>query len=264
MSSGAPPECDPPVIRAIPSVSPAGSSGFLSHAVGVACAAGALAAKAPATPDADEARQAANKELSRPIYRNSPDLWDRFWEWIKEHFNTGSMVPGVPSWVSTAIVIVVGAVVIALLILLLTRISSERRVTTPSLSVLIDDRDADALTRAADEAAERADFATAVVERFRAIIRSLDERGIIDEYPGMTALEAATLTHQALGDHQVVPPLYGAAHLFDAVLYGHVVSTQSQDEQMRVLADQVARTTLPAKHHQPLVTTSATVPGAPA
>jgi len=72
-----------------------------------ACAAGALAAKAPATPDADEARQAANKELSRPIYRDSPDLWDRFWEWIKEHFNTGNMVPGVPSWVSTAIVIVV-------------------------------------------------------------------------------------------------------------------------------------------------------------
>ena len=134
----------------------------------------------------------------------------------------------------------------------------------PSLSVLTDDRDAVTLTRAADEAAAQADFATAVVERFRAIIRSLDERGIIDEYPGMTALEAATLTHQALGDHQVVPPLYDAAHLFDAVLYGHVVSTQSQDEQMRALADQVARTTLPSKHHQPLVTTSAMTPGAPA
>ena len=130
--------------------------------------------------------------------------------------------------------------------------------------MLTDDRDAVTLTRAADEAAAQADFATAVVERFRAIIRSLDERGIIDEYPGMTALEAATLTHQALGEHQVVPPLYDAAHLFDAVLYGHVVSTRSQDEQMRVLADQVARTTLPAKHHQPLVTTSATAPGAPA
>ena len=264
MSSGAPPECDPPVIRAIPSVSPAGSSGFLSHAVGVACAAGALAAKAPATPDADEARQAANKELSRPIYRNSPDLWDRFWEWIKEHFNTGSMVPGVPSWVSTAIVIVVGAVVIALLILLLTRISSERRVTTPSLSVLIDDRDADALTRAADEAAERADFATAVVERFRAIIRSLDEHGVIDEYPGMTALEAAALTHQSLGEHPVVAPLYEAAHLFDAVLYGRVVSTRTQDQQMRELAEQVAQVTVPVGRQDALVGAPVTLPGAPA
>lgn len=264
MSSDAPPECDPPVIRAIPSVSPAGSSGFLSHAVGVACAAGALAAKAPATPDADEARQAANKELSRPIYRDSPDLWDRFWEWIKEHFNTGSMVPGVPSWVSTAIVIVVGAVVIALLILLLTRISSERRVTTPSLSVLIDDRDADALTRAADEAAERADFATAVVERFRAIIRSLDERGIIDEYPGMTAIEAAALTNQALGEHRVVAPLYEAAHLFDAVLYGRVVSTPAQDQQMRVLAAQVAEVTPPAHHERTAIEPLSALPGAPA
>ena len=224
-----------------------------------------ISAQAPATPDADEARRAAGRELSRPIYHDHHDLWDRLWSWLKGLFDVDSMVPGVPPWVSTLIVVLVVAAGIALLILLLTRLSSARRVATPpSLSVFTDDRDADTLTRAADTAAAQADFTTAVVERFRAIIRSLDERGIIDEYPGMTALEAATLTHHALGDHQVVPPLYDAAHLFDAVLYGHVVSTQSQDEQMRALADQVARTTLPSKHHQPLVTTSATAPGAPA
>ena len=173
-----------------------------------------ISLKAPATPDADEARRAAKKELSRQIYHEKPDLWDRIWRWILDHIDTGSMVPGVPSWVSTVIVVIVIAVGIALLILLLTRISSARRVVKPSLSVLTDDRDAVTLTRAADEAAAQADFATAVVERFRAIIRSLDERGIIDEYPGMTALEAATLTHHALGDHQVVPPLSDAAPLF--------------------------------------------------
>ena len=163
---------------------------------------------------------------------------------------------------STAIVVTVVAIVVALLILLVTRVSSARRVATPSLSVLTDDRDAATLTRAADEAAERSDFATAVVERFRAIIRSLDERGIIDEYPGMTALEAAALAHRALGTHPVVTPLHEAAHLFDAVLYGHVVSTRSQDRQMRELAAQVVTITLPAG--RPLAGATAAGPGAPA
>ena len=222
-----------------------------------------ISLKAPATPDADEARRAAKKELSRQIYHEKPDLWDRIWRWILDHIDTGSMVPGVPSWVSTVIVVIVIAVGIALLILLLTRISSARRVVKPSLSVLTDDRDAVTLTRAADEAAAQADFATAVVERFRAIIRSLDERGIIDDYPGMTALEAAALTHRALGEHQITGALYEAAHLFDAVLYGRVVSTRSQDQQIRALAEQMAKLTVPAEHRRTLVDASAATPGTP-
>ena len=221
-----------------------------------------ISAEAPATPDADEARRAAGRELSRPIYHDHHDLWDQIRSWIREHFDAGSMIPGVPPWVSTAIVVLVVAAGIALLILLLTRLSSARRVATPSLTVLTDDRDAATLTRAADAAAEQADFTTAVVERFRAIIRSLDERGIIDEYPGMTALEAAALTHQALGEHRVVAPLHEAARLFDAVLYGRVVSTGSQDQQMRELADQIATVTLPAG--RALVGASTADPGVPA
>ena len=222
-----------------------------------------ISAQAPATPDADEARRAAGRELSRPIYHDHHDLWDRIWSWLRGLFDVGSMVPGVPSWVSTLIVVLVVAAGIALLTLLLTRLSSARRVATPpSLSVFTDDRDADALTRAADTAAAQADFTTAVVERFRAIIRSLDERGIIDESPGMTALEAAALAHRALGTHPVVTPLHEAAHLFDAVLYGHVVSTRSQDRQMRELAAQVVTITLPAG--RPLAGATAAGPGAPA
>ena len=206
-----------------------------------------ISAQAPATPDADEARRAAGRELSRPIYHDHHDLWDRLWSWLKGLFDVDSMVPGVPPWVSTLIVVLVVAAGIALLIL---------------LSVFTDDRDADTLTRAADTAAAQADFTTAVVERFRAIIRSLDERGIIDEYPGMTALEAATLTHQALGEHRVVAPLYEAAHLFDAVLYGRVVSTSAQDQQMRELADQMTTVRLPSG--RALVGASAQAPGTPA
>ena len=78
----------------------------------------------------------------------------------------------------------------------------------------------------------------------------------------MTALEAATLTHQALGEHRVVAPLYEAAHLFDAVLYGRVVSTSAQDQQMRELADQMTTVRLPSG--RALVGASALAPGTPA
>ena len=93
-----------------------------------------ISAQAPATPDADEARRAAGRELSRPIYHDHHDLWDRLWSWLKGLFDVDSMVPGVPPWVSTLIVILVVAAGIALLILLLTRLSSARRVATPPSS----------------------------------------------------------------------------------------------------------------------------------
>ena len=90
-----------------------------------------ISAQDPATPDADEARRAAGRELSRPIYHQGPGLWQRIRDWILDHLDTGSMVPGAPPWVSTLIVVLVVAAGIALLILLLTRLSSARRVATP-------------------------------------------------------------------------------------------------------------------------------------
>ena len=256
----------PHVILSMAPTSPPGLlRGAAAGAVGAVCAFsphGAVSAGTQATPNADQARRAAVHELSQPIYRED-DLWDRIWQWLKDHLSTGSIIPGVPSWVSTAIVVVISAVIVSLLILLISRISLTRRVAAQSLSVFTDDRDAATLTQAADEAAEQADFATAVVERFRAIIRSLDERGIIDDYPGMTALEAAALTHRALGEHQITGALYEAAHLFDAVLYGRVVSTRSQDQQIRDLAEQMAKLTVPAEHRRTLVGASATTPGTP-
>ena len=100
-----------------------------------------------------------------------------------------------------------------------------------------DDRDSAALNVAADGAAVRGDWTTAIVERFRAIIRSLDERGLIEDYPGMTAHEAAALASSALG--ALGGELTRAAVLFDAVRYGEVVSTAEQDAWMRDLARRV-------------------------
>ncbi|MCL3778651.1 MULTISPECIES: hypothetical protein [unclassified Actinomyces] len=201
-----------------------------------------LGGGAPATPDAEEARGAAERELTRPVYQERQSLWARLWEWLQEHIDPSRVVPGAPAWLSVLIVVVAVVVLLAVLLLLLRRVTLGRRAhTTSRLLFEGDDRDSRALTRDADAAAARQDWATAVVDRFRAIIRSLDERALVEDYPGMTAQEAGVLASMALLDVQGLhASLHQAAVLFDAVRYGRVVSTGQQDEWMRLLAERVA------------------------
>ena len=195
------------------------------------------AADAPATPGAQEAREAAEAELAKPAYHPVPNLLGRLWRWLVEHLDPTTAIPGIPPLLSGLIVLLVLVTCIVLLVVLLRRFRPVGRSRRASGRLFDDERDARALARAADAAAERGDWDTAVVERFRAIIRSLDERGLIEDYPGMTAHEAAALGSgalEALGEE-----LTRAAALFDAVRYGEVVSTEEQDAWMRDLARRV-------------------------
>lgn len=196
----------------------------------------------PATPDASQAREAAERELARQDYQVHEDLWSRLWRWLLEHLDPSSAVPGVPGWLSTLIVLVVALVLVTVLVLMFARITRVRRARTDRSLFADDDRDSTALTRAADEAAAQRDWATAVVERFRAIIRSLDERGALEDYPGMTAHEAAAIAAASVIDH--ADKLHRAGALFDSVRYGEVVSTSEQDAWMRRLAETVQRAQL--------------------
>ena len=195
------------------------------------------AADAPATPGAQEAREAAEAELAKPIYHPVPDLLDRLWRWLVEHFDPTSAIPGIPPLLSGLIVLLVLVTCVVLLVVLLRRFRLVGRSRRAARRLFDDERDARALARAADAAAERGDWDAAVVERFRAIIRSLDERGLIEDYPGMTAHEAAVLGSSAL--EALGEELTRAAALFDAVRYGEVVSTEEQDAWMRDLARRV-------------------------
>ncbi len=82
-----------------------------------------------------------------------------------------------------------------------------------------DDRDADALDDDAERAARAGDFATATMHAYRATIRRLAERSVIDLTPGLTAHEAAVLGGTAVAD--LADPLAVDAEVFDRVRYGH-------------------------------------------
>ena len=71
------------------------------------------------------------------------------------------------------------------------------------------------------------------LERFRAVVRSLEERAVIDPRPGRTAWEAA----QTAGERvpEVADGLERGAHLFDDVAYGKAVVGPEADAFLRAL-----------------------------
>jgi hypothetical protein len=147
-------------------------------------------ATAPLTPDAQEARRLLLEELADPRYRAAePNWFDRLVQAVRDWF-TSLTLPGdgagVPLAALIGVLVLVVLVVVALVIAGRPRLRQRSRVTG---AVLADDdgRSAAELRALAEAAAARGDWDEALVERFRALVRALDERTILTVSPGTTA-----------------------------------------------------------------------------
>ncbi|RMI34134.1 DUF4129 domain-containing protein [Nocardia stercoris] len=69
---------------------------------------------------------------------------------------------------------------------------------------------------AAEQAAQRADYDTALRERYRAVVRGLEQNGLLEVQRARTARETAA----AAADRAAAIELPTAAHSFDEVVYG--------------------------------------------
>ncbi|WP_406861245.1 DUF4129 domain-containing protein [Streptomyces sp. HUAS MG47] len=168
----------------------------------------------------DPAREAAERELSKPVYHeNDPSLLqralDRFWEWVGGLFESASGV-GPGGWLGLTAVAVV---VVALIAALWWRLGTPQR-TPGAADSLFDDspRTAAEHRAAADRHAAAGRWNQAVQERMRAVVRSLEERTVLDPRPGRTSDEAAAEAGRALPEH--ADELRAAARTFDDVTYG--------------------------------------------
>lgn len=166
------------------------------------------------------AREAAEDELSKPMYHeNDPNLlqraMDRFWEWIGDLFNS---VAG--SGLTSPLGLTVVAVIVAALVAALWwRLGTPQRTTRPKDALFDSGPRGAAEHRAnAEEHAAAERWNQAVQERMRAVVRSLEERTILDPRPGRTADEAAADAGRALPEHATA--LRAAARSFDDVTYG--------------------------------------------
>ena len=92
--------------------------------------------------------------------------------------------------------------------------------------------------------AEAGDWTAAVRDRFRAVVRELEVRTILDVRPGRTAWEAAYSAARELPDCR--EPLRAGAEFFNAVMYGERTADQQSyaamvelDDQVRTAADRI-------------------------
>ncbi|WRZ92552.1 DUF4129 domain-containing protein [Streptomyces sp. NBC_01007] len=174
----------------------------------------------PVTTPRDPAREAARRELSKRMYHeNDPGLVQRalnaFWDWVDKLFGAASAAtPG-----GTLGLVVIVLALVAVVAALWWRLGTPHR-TPASSATLFDDRPRSAAEhRAAAEAhATQGHWNQAVQERMRAIVRSLEERALLDPRPGRTADEAAAEASRALPSH--TDRLRAAARDFDDITYG--------------------------------------------
>jgi hypothetical protein len=198
----------------------------------------------------EAARDAAREELSRQVYQQArPGLAQRALQWLYEHVlelldNVGSASPGGFAGVIAIVLLIVAAIVAVRL-----RVGpfGKARRTEDALFVG-GPRSAAEYRRAADAHAAAGESADAVRERLRAVIRSLEERALLDPRPGRTADEAALEAGAALPE--CAASLRAAARVFYEIWYGGRAASAASDQVLRDLDEQVrtSRSVLSAGH----------------
>ncbi|MGW5419261.1 DUF4129 domain-containing protein [Streptomyces sp. NPDC003943] len=189
------------------------------------------------------AQEAAERELSKPLYHeNDPSLLqralDRFWDWIGGLFDAAAgATPG-----GVVGVVAVVLVVIALVAALWWRLGTPRRAPSGGGDALFDEgpRTAAEHRAAAARHAAAGQWNQAVQERMRAIVRSLEERTLLDPRPGRTADEAAAEAGRSLPAH--ADGLRSAARAFDDVTYGARTADEAAYRRIEQLDTALERT----------------------
>ncbi|KRE78051.1 MULTISPECIES: DUF4129 domain-containing protein [Micrococcaceae] len=190
-----------------------------------------MAAEPPVRPGAGEARRWAEEELAKREYRDAAPswlgtLWRNFLDWLQSLDGSQGDAAPVPSPV---IALVIAAIIAAAIILARPRLHARSRQARdvferePTLGAT------DYRARA-EAAAAAGKWGDAVVDRFRAVVRSAEDRAILDPQPGRTADEAARALSVPFNSQS--GRLARAAATFDGVRYGNRAADSGDYRQM--------------------------------
>jgi hypothetical protein len=191
----------------------------------------------------DQAHEAAVRELTDPRYAaDDPTLVQRILQWVARRISdlverAGSVVPGG----------LLGLVLIATAVIGLgfalwfgaRAVLRERSARAGSTAMFDDNRPRTAVEHrlAATAAEDAGDHGEAVREWFRAAVRGLEERGLLDPRPGRTADEAGVEIGRLF--FLDAPQPLDVARRFDAVTFGTATADADDAIAARTLDERV-------------------------
>ena len=183
----------------------------------------------------EEAQDLAREELARQVYRDAgPGLVERLLRWLYDRVSDAlDGVAAVSPGGYAGVVIVVVLLVVAAIAVRLRVGPLGRRDALDQALFVGRERSADEHRSAADAHAAAGEWADALRERLRAVVRSLEERSVLEPRPGRTADEAAAQAGAALPG--CAADLAAAARLFDDVWYGGRPAGPEADAAVRAL-----------------------------
>lgn len=198
-------------------------------------------------PARDAARRLAADELESPRYhQHDPGLIQRGVSWVVEqlHVSDGNgeiSLPGVRGVIAMTVLVAVLALLIWALRRTLTPVARNGRTTGDADALFGDELLSAAQHRAAADAfAARGEWALALRERMRALVKGLEERGLLDPRPGRTATEASVDAAGVLPGH--ADGLRDATGRFEQVWYGGRDATRDDQDVVRALDERVRAT----------------------
>jgi hypothetical protein len=190
-----------------------------------------MSAEPPVLPGADQARRWASEELSKPEYRRAAPGWlDEVWrnlaDWLRslDGSTAGDGSPAAPL-IGIGIAVVIGIAIVLARPRLNARPRPERDVfdADPTVS-------ASEYRRRAAAAASAGEWGAAVVDCFRALVRTAEDRNVLDERPGRTADEVARELGVPFSTEAA--RLAWAARTFDGIRYGNEAAGSGAYEAM--------------------------------
>ncbi|MBV8965651.1 MAG: DUF4129 domain-containing protein [Mycobacteriaceae bacterium] len=187
--------------------------------------------------DRDAAHDAAERELSKPIYPKQ-DLLERINDWINDFIyrfvSKGAEIPG--GWFTVGVLLALVAAAIITAVWIARRTMKTSREGDFSLFGAAELSAAEHRASAERFAAE-GNWSSAIRHRLRAVARQLEESGVLNAVPGRTANELARDAAKFLPE--LTSELAAAAASFNEVTYGERAGTEAAYNEITELDERI-------------------------
>ena len=196
-------------------------------------------------PPAGEIRQHAHDILQRPEFHRHESLLDRFFSWLGDLFSKITFgLGGGPGFLGNVVAFAILAGIVVLLVLLVRALLGRTRPPKPDkedeLTIELEDgREAIDWRRDAEQFEAAGQWREAMRARYRELVRSLIEDGVLDDVPGRTTGEFRTEFVAARGPQ--ADPFIELTETFEAVWYGGLDTDAADNARFRALADAARR-----------------------